>query len=435
MFRYGTRYTHTIAKIVTIILSIVFLSGSYGFQPYTHAQDQGPLPRASTLFLSPSTETVLLGSTFEVQVFLDTQGNSVNTVELNLKFSQDTLQLVSPSGGTSFISIWLEPPRYSNAEGTASFTGVVPNGITTESGLITAITFKARATGRAIVEVLASSKVLANDGFGTNIASEFGRGVYTINPKPPKGVKVFSDGHPFEGRWDNNNNPVLTWEKELGISDFSFVLDSKPLTVPDNSPDAQDTIQAYEDVADGLWYFHIKARKEGVWGSATHFLLHIDTTPPASFKPKVEVLTAAIIKRAFLSFYTTDSLAGIDHYEVGVIDKTKSPLESPVFVEAQSPYQLPKLVSKDLRVIVRAIDKAGNVRDESVDVDVPLRFMSFIKSNIFVILLILIIAVILVLMITHYLFGHRVLARARRVLRLWKKVEKPSEHDRQNKPD
>ena len=266
---------------------------------------------------------------------------------------------------------------------------------------MTTITFKAKASGKAIVEVLSSSKILANDALGTNILSEFGRGVYTINPKPPEGVRVFSQTHPSGDRWYNNSNPILTWEQETGVTNFSLALDDKPQTIPDNIADTQDTIISYENVGDGVKYFHIKALKEGIWGSTTHFPLYIDTTPPLSFKPKIEILTAAVIDRALVSFSTTDLLSGIDYYEVGIIDKTKSPLESPSFIETQSPYQLPAFISGNLRVIIRAVDRAGNVRDESADIDLPFSF-----KTIFIIL----VAILLLFMI-YYLFSHKITPR------------------------
>lgn len=402
-------------KKFLLIFTLVFLT-CFGFQQDVFAQDQGK----AALLLSPRIETVLVGSTFDVSIFLNTQRNSINTIELNLKFSPDKLSIVKPSEGKSFVSIWLEAPTYSNTKGTAKFMGGIPEGIITESGLVTKITFKAKTTGRAIVEVLPTSKVLAADGLGTNILSEFGRGIYTINPRPPEGVRVFSETHPSESEWYNNNSPILTWEKDPGITDFSFELDNKPLTIPDSIPDAQDTIKFYENLNDGLWYFHIKAKKGGMWGSATHFLLHIDTTPPAPFEPKIEVLTATIISRALVSFSTTDSLSGVDHYEVGVIDKTEPPSVSPAFVEAQSPYQLSNFISGDLRVIVRAIDRAGNIRDESVDVYVPSSFLSFIQDNA-IIFFILTLLILFSWIIFHYFSEHKIIVRLKRVFRLLKK--------------
>ncbi|MFA6338945.1 MAG: cohesin domain-containing protein [Candidatus Paceibacterota bacterium] len=382
--------------LIAFVISAIF----YGNSVYAQINDS----KGAVFDFSPKTETVIAGSTFEVAVILDTRGSSVNAVELNIKFPVDKLEMISPSTGKSFISLWSEPPSYSNVNGTAKFAGGVPNGIVTESGLIITLTFKAKATGQAIIEVTPESKALANDGLGTNILSARGRGTFTITPKPPEGVRVFSDTHSFQDKWYNNNNPIISWEKPDGVEDFSYELDDRPFTIPDNNPETTGTVKAYQDVSDGIKYFHVKARKEGMWGSTTHFMIHIDTTPPAEFTPKVEILTAAVIQRALISFFTTDALSGIDHYEVGVIDKEKAPTESPAFIEVQSPYQISSFSANSSRVIVRAIDRAGNVRDESTDVNVS-------SSQLFYLLLIG--AFILILLILCYIFVRKMLAKRR----------------------
>ena len=83
---------------------------------------------------------------------------------------------------------------------------------------------------------------------------------------------------------------------------------------------------------------------------------------------------------------------------------------------------MPNLISGDLRVIVRAVDGAGNTRDESVDVSVP--FSSTI-------LLIAALAIIFILAILHYLFGHKIIARFRKAFRLLKEKEN---QNKENKP-
>src|SRR3989337_811218 len=75
------------------------------------------------LFLSPTTGSFLADSTFEVGIIVDTDGEQINAVKTDLKFPTDKLQVVKPSAGGSFISIWIEQPSYSNKEGTLSFMG------------------------------------------------------------------------------------------------------------------------------------------------------------------------------------------------------------------------------------------------------------------------------------------------------------------------
>lgn len=416
-------------SLITLWVSIslfLFPFGTYAQGNVINIDAKSALSKVN-FFITPNNETILQSDTFDVMFFINTNKNSVNAIDLNIKFPSDKLTIVKPSGGKSLISVWMEPPTYSNTQGTARFVGVIPNGITTESGLITAITFKANLTGQATVSISSKSRALLNDGMATELPVDLGRATYTIVPKPPEGPKVFSETHPFPDQWYNNNNPVILWDKEPGVTDFSYELDNKPFTVPDNTPEKEE-IASYQNLPDGLSYLHIKARKQAVWGATTHFLVRIDTTPPAAFTPTIEMLTSEIIGRALVSFFTTDALSGINHYEVGVIQKDTSPSESPVFTQAESPYQVPQSVSNNLRVFVRAIDNAGNVRDESIDINLLslLSFLSYIKDHLNIIL-IATLAFIIFLIILHYLFGHKIISRLRRALKLAKKEEKQEE--------
>ena len=153
----------------------------------------------ASLYLSPQTGTFFVGSTFDVSIFVNTGGNNVNAVKVDLKFNQRKLQIASPTAGRSFIAVWISQPTFSNIEGAATFQGGVPSpGINTSSGLVSTITFRAINPGEAAVSILDSSQVLLDDGKGTNILSSVGRGVYTIAIPPPEGPKVFSPTHPHQ---------------------------------------------------------------------------------------------------------------------------------------------------------------------------------------------------------------------------------------------
>lgn len=386
----------------------------FGIPASVFAIEAKTLQQQATIFFSPSNQTVLEGSVFEISVFLNTKKGSVNAIDLNLKYSADRLEVVSPSAGKSLIEVWLEPPFYSNTQGKARFSGIVPNGIITSSGLITTITFRAKKTGVANVSVSGVSKVLANDGMGTEVQTEFGSGTYTITPRPVEGMKVTSQTHPFSSEWYNNNNPILSFEKEDGVNNFSYILDDKPFTIPDNISEGENNSIGFENLNDGIWYFHVKGQRQGVWGGTSHFLIRIDTTGPAVFNPQTDAVLAVGggVNRTLVSFFTTDTLAGVDHYEVAVIDKAGNESISPIFIWAESPYQLPDSVSGQSKVIVRAIDKAGNVRDVSVDVSrTPKQWIEKNYALVFALVLVL----LLLLLVVHYLTGHKILKHIRHV--------------------
>ncbi len=379
-----------------ILVCSTFISFGVFAQNVVNINAQSLVPKAN-ISISPHTATFQQGAKFDVSFFINTNKNSINSIDLRIKFDANKLMIASPSAGKSIIGVWPQPPVYSNTQGTAKLVGIVPGGINTESGLITTITFQAISSGEATVEINPSSQILLNDGMGTQVDAQYERGTYMIVPVPPAGPKVFSETHPFSDVWYNNNNPVFSWDKLSGVTDFSFELDDKPFTIPDNISDSKEAIKAYNNLKDGLWYFHIKALKNKIWGSASHFLVRIDTTPPAEFTPVIDSFLTTISSRALISFFTTDDLSGVDHYEVGVLNKSNSLTESPAFIPAESFYLLPLNVSGTYKVIVRAFDKAHNVRDESIELQssglVWLFLWQTIKSNstaiLFVVLIIL----------------------------------------------
>lgn len=415
------------------IFLMLFTSGIRVMAQTTiHLDASQLLPRLEMSF-SPRAGSFVEGSTFDVPILVNTKGVSVNGIEARINFDKSKLEIVKPSSGTSIIGVWVEPPGYDNSRGTASYVGVIPGGITTGSGLVGTITFRAKSNGQAVISLAANSKILLNDGLGTEAQVDLGRATYSILPQAPEGVKIFSETHPFSDVWYKNNSPVISWEKDPGVQGFSYILDNLPDTIPDNTlTGADETSKAYENLNDGLWYFHIKAKKNGVWGTAGHFLIRIDTAPPAVFTPVANYLVAgtALVERALISFLTTDNLSGIDHYEVGVIDKSQPVTVSPVFVQAESPFQVPLNGNSAQHVIVRAVDAAGNIRDASIDALPPSLISRFIKDHLVYILL-LIILTGFVGLIFHYLFGHHIVKHLRRAFQL-EKMEEQSEKGHDN---
>ena len=329
----------------------------------------------ASLYLSPGSGTFFVGSTFDVSIFVNTGGNNVNAVKVDLKFDPKKIQIASPTAGKSFIEVWIAQPVYSNIDGTASFQGGVPSpGINTSSGLVYTITFRAIAPGETIVSFLDSSKVLLDDGKGTNVLSSLGRGVYNLVIPPPEGPKVFSSTHPDQNKWYKNNNPTISWEKEEGVTDFSYSIDYDFHSTPDNISEGNNTSISYTDLEDGIWYFHLKAKKGDIWGGVTHYIVQIDTTPPAVFNLVFEPTLKnrnVTSREPIVSFMTTDALSGVDHYEIKTINFTEGgEKETGFFMEVASPYKLPLLDLGEHEVIVRAFDVAKNWRDVSVRIEV-----------------------------------------------------------------
>ncbi len=415
------------------LLSIAVLALlSHGVHAQSIYLDASKLVPRVALTFSPRTGSFTEGSNFDIPILVDTRGASINGLEVRISYDKDKLEIVKPSSGLSIIGVWVEPPSYDNTRGTASYVGVIPTGVTTDSGLLGIVTFRAKKTGRAVISFNTNTKILLNNGQGTEAQTDLGRGEYTILAKAPEGVNIHSETHPFQSDWYNNRNPVISWDKESGVSGFSYAIDDKPATIPENEVMTQETSISFENLSDGLFYFHIKAYKNGVWGTTGHFLIRIDSSPPAEFVPEVNYLFAAAAssERALVSFFTTDNLSGIDHYEVGVIDKSQPTTVSPIFVQAESPFQVP--ITGTQSVVVRAVDGAGNVRDASIMVETPSLIRKFATDNL-VYILILVIAAGLIGLAFHYLVGHHIIRYIRRAFELEKQDELAQEEELEKK--
>lgn len=321
----------------------------------------------ASIFVGPATGTFTVGSTFTVSIYVNTGGQSINAVEANLAFPPDKLQVVSPTAGKSLVQIWVNQPTYSNQDGFLKFQGTIPSpGINTESGLISTVTFRVKSTGVAAVKVLDTSRVLLNDGRGTDVLGQTTSGIYSLILPPPAGPIVSSPTNPDQEKWYAVKNTAFRWEKALESQGFSYILNDFPIDVPDDISEGNKTSVSYGNLADGIHYFHIKSLREGSWGGVTSYAVNIDNGTPAEFQVDISPNSRTSNKNPLISFSTTDQGSGIDHYEIKIIPLDRQSdssgqqgTETPFFIEATSPYSRQLELGK-YDVVVRAYDKAGN---------------------------------------------------------------------------
>ncbi|MEI6400277.1 MAG: cohesin domain-containing protein [bacterium] len=408
-------------KYISILLLICFYFSTASAGEMINL-DASNLVARSEITVTPNQASFIEGSIFDVPVVINTKGRSINAIDLKINFDPKRLSIIRPSTGKSIIGLWIQPPSYDNTKGVVSIVGSIPGGIISDASIISTLTFQAKATGVAEVRINDSSSVLANDGVGTTVILSSNRGIYTILPKPPSGLNVYSDTHQFQDHWYNNNSPTFSWNKDPGVIGFSYILDDKPNTIPDNKNSTTESVKSYENISDGLMYFHIKALKDkNTWGSTTHYLLRIDTKPPALFTPKVDyIINDDGTKRALVSFFTSDNMSGIDHYEVGVIEKNQPTTVTPIFVRTESPYEVPSASIDGSVVVVRAYDLAGNSVDSKITLHMPGKLLYWIEGHATILLLILLLLVV-AFATTHYLLGHKILKRIRLISRLLNK--------------
>ncbi|MEK9186442.1 MAG: cohesin domain-containing protein, partial [Patescibacteria group bacterium] len=296
------------SKLRLLLLGTVFFSLIIGLSQVSKsviAQGGG-----ASLFLSPGSGAFTVGSTFTVSVVLNTNSQFINAVQADISFSADKLQVVSPSLGTSVLSVWTNQPQFDNQGGFLRFQGGIPDpGINTSRGVISTITFRVKSVGRAVIKFLDTSKILLNDGLGTDILTNTTNGIYDLVLPPPAGPIVVSETHPDQSQWHKSPTISLRWTNNYPVEGYSYVLNSEPIDVPDNILEGPKTDVLYKNIADGVHFFHIKALRDGVWGETSHFAIKIDATPPANFPIEISPSARTSERRPLINFFTTDALS------------------------------------------------------------------------------------------------------------------------------
>jgi hypothetical protein len=344
------------------------------------ALPQPALANHAILSIAPSTGTFVVDSTFEASIYLNTHGQSINTVELALKFPPDKLQLVSSSTGKSVIGLWATLPKFNNETGTVELVGGIPGGLNFNKGLITTLTFRVKAVGSAVLR-FSSANVLLHDGSGTEILTQTQNSIFDLVLPPPEGPVVVSDTHPDQGKWSKSASASLRWGDEGGLEGFSYHLSDNPSDVPDDVSEGKQQSVVYRNLSEGHHYFHIKGLRDGKWGGVSHYALNVDTHPPAQFRIELVPGNKTSRMQPVVQFATTDSASGIDFYELKLIPLSSVNADQPLFIEAHSPYVTSPLEYGKYDVVVRAHDQAGNYVEATERLQVAPAFFQYVGDK------------------------------------------------------
>jgi len=321
---------------------------------------------AATLYFSPSSGSYTVGQNFSVGVYVSSSDQAMNAAAGEISFPANKLQVISLSKSGSIFNIWVQEPLFSNTSGTVNFEGIVLNpGFKGSSGKLITINFKTKAAGNIPLS-FSTGSVLANDGQGTNILSRMTLANYLsqteiIPPEeyvPPANTpgapKVSSSTHPDSLKWYSDNDPKFAWDVSEDITGARLLVDKEPIVVsPTVAYSEPITEKQIEDLADGIWYFHVQLRNKNGWGGVAHFKFQIDTQAPELFEINVREGKETTNPQPTLLFGTTDATSGIDYYEIKID-------QEPALRAEEEEYKMPLQAFGPHTVIVKAVDKAGN---------------------------------------------------------------------------
>lgn len=141
-----------------------------------------PSAHAARIYFEPQLTSYKVGDSFSLSLYIDTEGQSINALELNVAVPK-LLKIKDISKNRSVVQLWVSEPSFS--ERTVSFVGGIPGGLSTSKGLIGKIYFEASAIGDGNIALLSNSAVFLNDGEGTKLGLQTTGGpVFKIIPRP-----------------------------------------------------------------------------------------------------------------------------------------------------------------------------------------------------------------------------------------------------------
>jgi len=322
----------------------------------------------ASLFLSPGSRSFMVEDTFSVEVKVDTAGIPINAAQTIIYFPSDKLELLNISKENSIFTLWPEEPIFSNLAGEISFSGGTPHPGFNRTGNLITLNFKAKKEG--IVNLtLGEGKVLADDGKGTNILVFIKEAKYFIQEArvlPEAELpQIICLTHPQE-EWYNNNNPHFQWEIGPAITGVSFILDRNPNTIPDTDSEGKIQSKIYENINDGVWYFHLRLENEAGWSEPAHQKIQIDTSPPYPFEIIIDNAGDSTNPQPNLYFETNDDTSGINYYKFKFGEGEFLNL----MLAQINPFSLPSQQPGNYPIIVRAVDRAGNNVETKTVLDV-----------------------------------------------------------------
>ncbi|MEX0870123.1 MAG: cohesin domain-containing protein [Candidatus Spechtbacterales bacterium] len=351
--------------ILTILISgAVFL----GFSSETFAAE-------ASMRLSPSTGMHTEGSSFKVDVIIDTDGNPINAAEARMTFDPQAINVVSIESENSIFSSWVERPDFSNELGIIEFAGTVSSGFEGFEGKVMTINFVALRNGVARVR-FSSGAIIAADGRGSNIISSLMSGVYTLTPgvveflptqdhsapiNAPGAPHVTSETHPDSENWHSRDTVALSWHVPDGVTASRMLLDRSSNVMPETEYEDHISERTYRFLDDGVWYFYLQLQNSNGWGDVSTFKIQIDTQKPERFNVKSlprNDLTDPSVRFLFDAF---DNTSGIERYEIQFSSVNSEDVRTKTWLDSGNQiYKTAPLEPGDYTIITKAIDAAGN---------------------------------------------------------------------------
>lgn len=189
---------------------------------------------------------------------------------------------------------------------------------------------------------------------------------FTEKINPAATIEISSPTNPDQNSWYSNQSAIFSWKISTEITGASIEFNNNPSTTPDFISEGVFHSKSYEHIGSGVWYFHLRIQNKSGWSSVSHFKVQIDRKAPENFEIRVDNKEDPTSPKPLLYFEAKDDLSGISHYKVE-IDNREVSLVAP---EEINPFTMPLQPYGLHKIVITAIDKAGNKKESFADVNI-----------------------------------------------------------------
>ncbi len=319
-------------------------------------------------------ETDVSNRLFEKQIAikLSTGGEAINAVEAVINYDPEAAKVLDIITTNSFCRQDLFITKtIDNENGVIDIACFLPNpGFSDPKGIVAELLIQPLKSGQFSLRFGDETKVLANDGLGTNVLRMAIDGSYNIvsydNQQNIEGpLTIFSYTHPNSARWYKRKNVHFFWPGIKGAI-YRYALNKIPDFIPGEENITSENSLSFDVDKDGIYYFHLLPEKDNDTKTIIHYKIMIDSTPPLPpiIKASHKMIEPGEMVR--FDFTAEDELSGI---QKGFYVK----FDEGIFLPVAPPLYMPFLNLGKYFVVIRIFDKAGNFNDSMIEINVQMK--------------------------------------------------------------
>ena len=144
-----------------------------------------------------------------------------------------------------------------------------------------------------------------------------------VDATAPAAPAITSSTQPDENTWYSASDATFAFPADdtSGIAGYSYLIDHQPATTPDTTSEGSSATASMSGLADGVWYFHVRAQNgAGLWGATSTYKVMLDATaptPPAVTSPDhntTDAINQPVVTTDWSNQPGTDATSGIAGY-------------------------------------------------------------------------------------------------------------------------